>query len=779
MSVFLRNNPFLPAVLCLIAGIAIAEGPGVTTVLVAVLAVLSGAAIFYRPVLVFLIFIPIGMILYHPVTTGEGSVSAYSGKKVDIEGVLFRPLESRETGSRLYLDLSAAIDSGRPVDVTGKVYVSTAERISGIARGDHVRVMGVRLFPFQSYRNEGGFDLQRYYRRQGIVLKGHVKGAESIVNFGRPSGVHALTGSIEALRSGFIGFVRGRVESPESEIILALTAGEKRAIPTPVRDAFANLGLAHLLTISGLHVAAIALISFFFAKALLKTSERVMLRFDINAVAALISLPPLVFYVLFSGFALPVQRAFIAALIVIGALVLGKRTTKLNLISLCAFVIVVLEPSSVFSLSFQLSFLSVLGIVAMHHLSPFRFDTPLDLLWAATKTTLGAVMATLPIVADKFGQVPVLAVPANLLFVPVVELLLVPAGMLAVALYMIGPALAGPPVDFLELAAHFMTVIVDDLSSLKLANVSVSPMGWLAWGLYAVAVASVLGSKGLRWMRVPAIVCGTAFFAVLFLGSPLGPRPGGLKVIFPHAPGRSMVLARFPGGSVLVIDSGWGRGRSDYPERSVLLPLLRAEGIRGIDYFFLEQHSRGPREGFKTVASKMPVGWLVTPTNRLDGEIWDMVYNGGLGWIGTDELGLPMRLDGAEIDVLGGEAGGPVLFRLGYGSFQVLVSTVSLGDGDLDGLLMAHGEGLRADVLFVPYLPGGLTALGPGCDFLRAVGPGFIVAGRVGEGAAGGGGCELPPVFAVGEEGQVTVSSDGRGAVVRAFSGRELVLQAE
>ncbi|NIP37895.1 MAG: ComEC/Rec2 family competence protein [Candidatus Dadabacteria bacterium] len=142
-------------------------------------------------------------------------------------------------------------------------------------------------------------------------------------------------------------------------------------MPSELRNSFSS----HLLAISGLHLGAIALIFYFVFDWTLKRSERVLLNYNALKITAALTIVPIIFYMFVSGFATPVIRATIMAVLYLFSIIIGSSHYKFNTLLATALIILLIDPSAIFDLSFRLSFLSVLGILTIHHFYPLNIYT--------------------------------------------------------------------------------------------------------------------------------------------------------------------------------------------------------------------------------------------------------------------------------------------------------------------------------------------------------------------------------------------------------------------
>jgi len=244
---------------------------------------------------------------------------------------------------------------------------------------------------------------------------------------------------------------------PASEIMKALILGEKGALPKKLREAFSIAGTAHILAISGLHSGIIALICFFLIKTILKLSTRLMLSTDITKVSALITLIPVITYCFIAGLGTATIRATIMVTTYLIAIIIDREEDIWNTLALAAFLILIFSPSSLFDISFQLSFISVAAILYFtpKFSAPF-FQPPRDIpeppppWWKKTirrvalfsMVTISAIIGTAPLVALYFHRVSPWGFLTNIFIIPLVGFLVVPCGLLASLLLFICHPLA-------------------------------------------------------------------------------------------------------------------------------------------------------------------------------------------------------------------------------------------------------------------------------------------------------------------------------------------------
>jgi competence protein ComEC len=262
---------------------------------------------------------------------------------------------------------------------------------------------------------------------------------------------------VEDTRERIRGFMQQNLIPPSRSILNALIIGEKGSIPPQIKKQFASLGIAHVLAISGLHVGILAYSSYLFFMSLFRLYHKSLLFVNASKVSVFLSIIPVLFYCFIAGFHLPTLRATLMVLSYLIALLLRRRQDLIHTVTLAAFIILVLMPSSLFDLSFQLSFTAVLSIIILvpkwrpalrpaakdpfSAKSPF-FEKLYDFLFDSLLASGAALLGTAPLVALHFHYFPALGLLFNIIIIPIIGFLIVPLGLFSTILLFLSPTLA-------------------------------------------------------------------------------------------------------------------------------------------------------------------------------------------------------------------------------------------------------------------------------------------------------------------------------------------------
>jgi competence protein ComEC len=511
-----------------------------------------------------------------PVLPGRHVAHLPQEQEIILRGRLWTPPQIREGSVRLILEASHWRSPQGWRRASGKVLITGALPYPP-AEGAEVAVR-TALRQFRDAPNPGAFPRARYWAAQDIFREGRFKDPTDLLVLASPQS----PGVRERLREG----LRLRLASLEPlsrSLYLAVILGDQGEITQPMRQAFSRTGTSHLLAISGLHLGMLAGLSFFLIFRLLRCFPWVLLRANAFKLALALAAGPVVAYAWIAGGSPATRRASIMILAYLLLVLLGRPREVASALALAALIILTLSPLLLFTLSFQLSFLSVAALI---YFLP-RWLSPPDpearprihrgkwqrraffwgrgaLFWirGAALTSLVATLAVAPLVAASFHIVSLLGVLINLAAIPLVSLAAVPLGLLALAAA--GLHLPAAAQGLLWLGSFFLKgayAVISWGATLPGAALTLPTPTWLQIGLYYALLVLIFPPK-----RTPATWGGAALAAVILLGSLAGPVYRTPKVceltVLDSYTGLAGVLVT-PDDRRLVISGG----RPDWPGR--------------------------------------------------------------------------------------------------------------------------------------------------------------------------------------------------------------------
>jgi competence protein ComEC len=681
--------------------------------------------------------------------------------RVALTGVIDASPRPVAGGTRLRIAAEEIEWRGRRARVTGRVRIHVREETPEFRRGDRVRLRAT-LRPPRGYRNPGCADIPRILGREGIRRLGSVNASRDVALLdaaGRQAG-------LEVLRARLSAFL-ARTSPAEHGVLEALLLGEQGRIPAGVRDAYARAGVAHVLSVSGLHVALVALGTAGLAGALLRRAPRLAAGGHARHAALAAGMAAAWGYALLAGSQAPGLRSAAMAAALAAAAIARRRGDPRHALLLAAAWVALGDPARVFQIGTQLSFLStawlvlrwrdVAGPPAAHEEGPnlrarVRRAGRGLLRWARASVaiSLGVTFVTLPIQGAAFGQVSLAAPIANLLVVPL-------EGSVAVSCLLLGAAALPAWEPLASALVHAAAAAV---------TLSTRFVLWLGPHPWAVLQTPVLSPpEGAAWMLlgfllplaplVPRAAPGgrrrrrAAAACVLVLAAGFGLRlarpdaPPALRVTFLDVGQGDAALIETPEGSRILVDSGPAfHARGGVPldaGASAVAPALRARGIRRIDVLAITHPDSDHAGGAVTLLERFRVGEVWHPAGAERASAMRAVTRAARARnvpVRALVRGAPTGLRGrTRVQVLGPSPAAvraavrdrrwndaSLVIRVAQPGLAVLLpgDVEAAGERALAGL----GPAARADVLKVAH-HGSATSSTPG--FLAAVAPRMAV----------------------------------------------------
>jgi competence protein ComEC len=488
---------------------------------------------------------------------------------------------------------------GVPYHVRGTVSCSIIGAEVSIAEGDRIAFTGAlrarprRVFPIDWFVVPSS----PYDDRYRLVSVASENGMPSI-EIGR--------GPFERLRRSLSDFMNNYPFRGHGALLSAMIFGDTRRLDPVLRDAFARSGIAHLLAVSGLHAAIIALALSFLMKltGLGRTTQ------------AIITVSFLFAYAGICGFRPPMLRTAVMMSLVLGGNIMGRRLTSEHTLALAVLLILAFDPMALYGPSFQLSCAAVWSIVTFQRPLTERSKNLLprkgkarpvvSFLLSTFIMSLLATIGTAPVVAAHFGVLPVFAVVVNLIAVPL-SFIIVYGALVTIAFALLGPF--GAPVAYVLSAATgiflaFLELIARISAALPYASVDtgmVSPflalalMGWLFLLSRADGRPAVIRSLVYLPLGIILILVWQPVFASGFAE---GNRE---RVVFFDAGQGDSALIMSTAGRFLV-DTG-----TESASLNTVVPSLKALGVDRLDGIFLSHFDADHAGGLAVILGAFPV----------------------------------------------------------------------------------------------------------------------------------------------------------------------------
>ncbi|MEM8737507.1 MAG: ComEC/Rec2 family competence protein [Planctomycetota bacterium] len=590
------------------------------------------------------------------------------GALAEIEGVVADTPELREgtagrfaafgytsPATHFMLDARRISTTQGPRLVAGRLHVKIDAAELDLKRGQRIAVRGW-MSPLSAPKNPGDFDYRAAARDKGIVgrIRLPARGNWELL---RPAAPLASTHGFAAWRTRFqaraawsLGLGMGR-DYQTLGLLQTLLLGQTTHDIYTLRERFRDVGLAHILSISGAHLGILMGLVWCVARLVIPSPPR----------AAVLVLAILALYLLAVPLRVPIVRASIMAGLYFTGVASGRRLGATTLLSLAALIVLVWRPSDLFSPGFQLSFLTVWALL--------RFVTPVSQAfwpdplipaetnpgrrdawgWGARRAadvTAVSVVATAtatPLVAYHFEMVNPMAVVLSVLALPVLTAVLA-VGYLKIMAGFVLPSLALVLSGPLRWVGTGLSSLVEQAAQGPGATVRLSHGPPLWWAVAAVAVVwlwfagwfrdrrfagvaallLVVGGLGLDQRRPAAL----PLYAHPILGAdsvaaqlrlPKGVSENG------HAEGGQLVMLSVADGSCFIWRSAgktvvFDCGSQAYPliGRRTVVPTLRRMGVKRIDVLVVSHADLDHYNGALDLADAFSIGEVWVSPNVVD-----------------------------------------------------------------------------------------------------------------------------------------------------------------
>ncbi len=531
-----------------------------------------------------------------------------SGEKMTITGTVDEPLRHYSQRVTATLDTSTILRGNHEVPVSGRVRLTIYDPETNLEYGDAIRFTG-RLKKIRGFKNPGLFDYAVYVSRKGIRAGtglGKKEGITKTGEYGNPL-LKKIYRWREEIRLSIIHGLSGQ----SAAILQAMIIGTTGDLTPELRDKFTAAGVTHILSISGSHLGFVTFLTFFITRYLLThLPYRFFLRMTLHAtpswIAALVTMPPIIFYSFLSGGEVATIRSLIMAIVFLLAILIERDDDSISTLAIAALLVLIWDPQGLFDISFQLSYTAVLSMIMTVRMFNERRKFMLFLM-----LTVSATASTTPVAAHYFNQITWAGLLSNMIIIPFAGFTVVPVGLATSCLGLILNADVIPLAQLNELLLTIFLKMVDLFAGLPLSVIHIPSPG-IIFTFFSYLFLMSLFSLKHRWAKIMSAVSISLIAVLIACGLINKYDDETMRITFMDVGQGDSALIEFPDRKIMIIDGGGTFSDTFDIGRSVVAPYLWNKGIRRIDYMVLSHPQRDHAGGLIYLLNKFHVGEVWT-----------------------------------------------------------------------------------------------------------------------------------------------------------------------
>jgi len=467
-------------------------------------------------------------------------------------------------------------------EVSGKLYVTVPLlQVTGLHTNQRIAVRG-RLYKPKLVSNPGGFNFRTYLAQEGAFAGLAGQTVEFLTEEEGPKvGWWAIRQRIIRAHTLDLGV-------PEGPLVSAMVLGSQSVnlyLPVELKDKFTRIGLAHTLAASGFQVSLILYVVLLLTKGLSVRSQ---------LIAGVIALG---IFLALTGPQAPILRAVIMGAAALIAPLLQRKIKPIGSLLLAATFLLLLNPTWIWDLSFQLSFLATLGLLVTVPAIIKKLDWMPPVLTAAIAIPIAASIWTLPLQLYVFKIISPYSIPINIITTPFVTILSI-GGFISAILGVLWPSAGGSIAWLLYYPTHLLISLVEFFYELPGNSVAVGAISQYQLLVLYILIALVCL---FSWWRNYWWFAGLLAATVIVI--PVWQTQTALFQATILEAGKQPVLVIQDKGKVTLVNSGDGS-----TARYNIIPFLQHQGVNKVDWAIATDTTNDNKSGWLTILGYLPIG---------------------------------------------------------------------------------------------------------------------------------------------------------------------------
>lgn len=643
-------------------------------------------------------------------------------EKVIITGQIKSFSKTYKHKSRSILSCQQITIDGKKHKVSGHIHLNLYSKSEEVLQIFDVIEFKSKIKSIHNFENPGAFDYKRYLKLKQVYGNAYtnykkikILSSEQSFNY-----YERFLRTIEQYRQDFYLYVGNHVLNSEtSSIITSIVCGKKELITNQTRDLFSKAGISHLLAISGLHLSIIGAMFYFIFYRLLSFNNFMLISGCAKKWAGILTLLPLLAYVLFSGYSPSSQRAFIMAVVFMCSFVFEYETDLFSSLCTAGIIILILDSAALFSISFQLSFTAVFFIISgfkiVYKFNLHQKQGMFGKFLLTMFVTFFAGIGTAPLTAYYFNVTSQVQLFSNIIAIPVIGFTVLPGGLISIAFYKIFP--------------YFTNIVLNLCSSLVFLVIDISvilvklPFSWSHINnfqikellvLYIFVISLFYLIKHMRFKSSCALSCMMVFYICFnsYIESKTDFKQYLKISVLDVGQGLSALIQTRNNKQILVDGGGFSRFSSFDTGRYIVAPYLWKNRIDELDCVILSHPDSDHINGLIYILNNFKVKRVIKNQDANSSisykQFIEICEKKEIPITITDNEGSELNIDQLKMTFYGlqqeryNSNNNSLVFKLVYQNFTMLFPGDILKKREYS-LAKKYNKKLKADVLMSPH----------------------------------------------------------------------------
>lgn len=544
---------------------------------------------------------------YYQADGKQSSLIKFAGKAITLQGIVAEDPIPTSFGSKLLLKDVYFIQNNKMYKCAEKVqvYIGKEEKLHF---GDQLKFIA-EIEPIANKRNFGEFDFLKYYKSKSIYVKAYSVGITKLA--ADKGGLFATL--MHGCNTKIKNTIFSALPQTEAALLYGILTGSKSDIDQDVMQVFSQTGLAHILSVSGLHIGFLVLLLTYLLKPLKLNKQ----------LHSIIIFVVVLLYILLIGAPVPAVRALLMLAVMLLGTVLGKKYDLNASASFATTLLLVYNPLLIHDPSFIISFACIYSISFLHQPINNAIHFMPRLIRSSLALSLAVWIGITPILVYYFNYVSIINILLNVLAVPIVFLITL-TGFVAVVVGIILQPLS----IFIFATSYYLIKILYYISEksllLPFAGYNIPSLGWYINLIYYLGVLMLIEdfwkNKSLNFKRryMGLAVVGICLAAIINIMPSTA-----LKIYYLDVGQGDSSVIRTPNHKTIVVDGGgsseWEKGSYDIGKK-ITVPALQHLGIWQIDTVIVTHIHDDHLGGVISILERYKVRQLMLPASDKYGE---------------------------------------------------------------------------------------------------------------------------------------------------------------